>query len=368
MKKARLIVDSSEKNSDILYACGFMALDSYIYFECDGIKQIIVSALEFNRAENETFDDVQVINSSIYKKRDTENLLNILTQKHAITHFEVPQTFPLVYADILRKNNINVKCVKNLFFPQRSVKNQLEIKKITAGLRIAENAMNRAYEIIAEASVNNKKHLIWEQEVLTSEVLRSEIEISIIKQGGRALETIASSGIQCSEPHNTGSGIIFAEQPIILDIFPKTIKDGYYGDLTRTYVKGKAFDELKRAFFAVKEARDTAKENVCNGVKAIDVHNIAKNILNERGFPTGIREGINYGFFHGLGHGVGLDIHESPNVSPSNKGVLLTGNVITIEPGVYYKEWGGVRLEDMVVVQDNGCQYLNNIDTTLEII
>ncbi len=367
MKKARLIVDSSENSSDILYACGFMAIDPYIYIECDNMKKILVSALEFNRAENESFQDITVVSFSQFKKSNIKFILNALIKEHKITHFEVPKTFPLHYADFLRKINIIVKCVKDEFFPERSVKNKLEIEQITQSLRIAESAMMKAYEIIGATSVDNKHHLIWRNEKLTSEILRSEIEINIIKQGGRSLEIIVASGIQGSEPHNAGSGVISAEQPIILDIFPKTIKHGYYGDLTRTYVKGKAFDELKRAFSAVKEARDRAKESIHNGVKAIDVHNIAKNILNERGFPTGVSNGINYGFFHGLGHGVGLDIHESPAVSISNKGALVTGNVITVEPGVYYREWGGVRLEDMVVVEDNSAKFLNNIPTILEI-
>ncbi len=361
--KGRLIYAASLNSADMLYACGFKAPDNFIYFEVGDLKAIVASPLEYNRACNEVKSGIEVFSTDDFKGKKVTLKLLELSKKQSIQCWQVPKDFPLYIADFLRDKNIKIECVEEEFFATRANKSNNEISLITEGLRVAECAMSRVVDILKESTIDNEGFLRFEQKVLTSEKLRIEIEIESIKNGAIAIETITSSGLQTSEPHNIGNGAICANQPIVVDIFPRMSGSGYWGDLTRTYVKGKPSDELQRAYDAVKLARDNAKCAVKAGVKASDIHKIAFDTLKEAGFPTGVSQKKHYGFIHGVGHGVGLEIHEGPRVSPLNQDTLKAGNVITIEPGLYYPEWGGIRLEDMVVVEESGCKELNKIDT-----
>jgi Xaa-Pro aminopeptidase len=227
--------------------------------------------------------------------------------------------------------------------------------------------MNNTADILAEASVDPKGRLRWNGSLLTSEILRSEIELFLKKNACTASRTITACGKPAAEPHNVGSGVVMAGETIIVDIFPRSDSNGYWGDMTRTFVKGKAPAKVKRAFDAVFEAKEKARKAAKAGVSASFLHEMAFKVLEKRNFPTGFKGGRHFGFIHGLGHGVGLDIHEAPRVSPLNKEPLVAGNVVTIEPGLYYSEWGGVRIEDLIVITEDGSDTLNDPSAVLEI-
>ncbi|MDQ7011691.1 MAG: M24 family metallopeptidase, partial [Mariprofundaceae bacterium] len=154
--------------------------------------------------------------------------------------------------------------------------------------------------------------------------------------------------------------------PIIIDIFPRMLDSGYWGDMTRTYVKGKADAEIKKLYRAVREGQDIGLGMAADGVNGADIHRAISEYFAAQGFPTRTYRGRQTGFFHGTGHGVGLDIHEAPRVS-THDAQLQAGHVITIEPGLYYPSIGGVRLEDMVVVRQGGCENLTRHPRRLEI-
>ncbi len=367
MNENKLIVSESVHSADMLYASEFRAPDSFIYFETDKEKAIIVSSLEYNRALNEHKEAINIYCNDDFKDTAISKILIELSNKYNITNWTVPNDFPLIYADTLRESQIEVKCSKTELFPERVSKSNAEIAKIKNALKIAENAMQRAFDILSESIINQNEVIVWKDEILTSEILRAEINIEIVRQGGVAFDTIVAGGKQGAEPHNIGSGALFAMQPIVMDIFPQDLSTGYFGDLSRTVVKGKAPIRIQKAFDTVLKARDKAKELINCDMLASDAHKIAFEIIEKAGFPTGKRDGKQHGFMHGLGHGVGLDIHEAPRVSPKNETKLELNSVITVEPGVYYSEWGGIRLEDMIVVGKEKSVYLNTLDTFLEI-
>ncbi|OGV56893.1 MAG: hypothetical protein A2017_05145 [Lentisphaerae bacterium GWF2_44_16] len=372
MKKIRLIAASSSDSADILYAGGFNAHDPFIYFSSGREKGIIVTTLEFGRAVNECKKGIKVHNRDELFRKDDNNrdiVFQILrlAEKFNASEIEVPYTFPLGYADFLRSHGLKVSCVKGEFFPERECKKTSEITRIREAMRAAEKGMSRAVSILKEAGISSKKQLKWKGGILSSEILRSEIEIEMLRYGGTASSTIAACGSASAEPHNTGRGPIYANKPIVVDIFPRMNAHGYWGDITRTFVKGKAPDIVKKAFDAVREARDKSKNAITPGVKASDVYKIAYSILEKRGFPTGRKNGVYYGFIHSLGHSLGLEIHESPRLSPINEMPLKKGNVLTVEPGVYYPEWGGIRLEDLVLVKESFSECITQFETFLEI-
>ncbi len=373
MKKARLIVAASETCADLLYASGFMAPDPFIWLQVEGLEpMIVINTLEYDRAVEQCRRGLAVVNRETFFSegegdKTTENLLVEITSHHGIDEVEIPRDFPVFYADAMREVGVRTVCAGAGFFPERACKNDDEIEAITAGLRAAEAAERRVAAILSEAPVNPDGTMTWDGEPLTSERMRFEVAVILLRHGGVAASTIVAGGAQGAQPHNAGSGPLYAGQPIVTDIFPRMTQNGYWGDITRTFVKGKAPKIVKQAFEAVRAARDEAKQMIRAGVKACEVHNLAALIMKDRGFPTGRNEKGDYGFIHSLGHGVGLEIHEYPRLSRFNDQPLEAGQVITVEPGLYYPEWGGIRIEDMVVVEKNGCRCLNDIDTFLEI-
>ncbi|PJC67234.1 MAG: hypothetical protein CO017_11610, partial [Zetaproteobacteria bacterium CG_4_8_14_3_um_filter_59_5] len=166
--------------------------------------------------------------------------------------------------------------------------------------------------------------------------------------------------------HQIGTGFLKAHQAIIVDIFPRLVCTGYWGDMTRTFVKGKASAELRKMYRTVREGQDIGLSKVMDGASGLAIHQSIQQHFSKQGFFTGTRRGKQVGFFHGTGHGVGLDVHESPRISVRDD-ILKAGQAVTVEPGLYYPDIGGVRLEDLVVVRKGGCDNLTRFRRRLEI-
>lgn len=357
--KGRLICAAPENCADLLYAGGFNAPDPIVWFEIPGTRAIAVSILEFDRAVNQTKKNVQVIQRESFfpkdgKKRTDEQLLLLISKKYSIGKWTVPADFPLVYADSLRKAGIEV-VPKEGFFPKREFKTAGELRKIARSMAATQDSMILAKNILRDSVIGKNGILFYRKRPLTSEILRMEIEGYLKARGFSASRTITAHGVQCSQPHNIGSGPILAGETVVVDIFPRDDVTGYWGDMTRTFVKGEPLPVVRRAFDAVLRASRAAEEMIRDGVKAADVHKKAETLMHDAGFPTGkTKDGIPCGFIHGLGHGVGLEIHEAPRVSPANPGILRKGHVISNEPGLYHPSWGGIRLEDLLCVTETG--------------
>ncbi|UDQ97329.1 M24 family metallopeptidase [Lentisphaerota bacterium WC36G] len=375
MKKnsGKLIISSSEKSSDILYISKLHIPDEFIYVEIAGInkKIIAVSSLEYSRAKNSGSADCEVISYEELcngETADVENSVIALIKKYSLQELAVPFDFPTGYYQLLKTNNVDINVVKGSFFPERLIKNNFELKQIALAQKLNEQTINYGISLLRESNVNDEKMLILDGEILTSERFKGILNSFMVKRGGYCDTLIASCGAAAAEPHNTGNGPLYANQTIVIDNFPRLSSSHYWGDMTRTVVKGKASAMVNKAFNAVYEAKNCVLEKVRAGVAVKDLHELAKNILVKNGFETYVHDnGCHVGFIHGLGHGLGLDIHEAPRVSSANDYILEENTVITIEPGLYYPEWGGMRLEDLVVVKGNGCELLNNKECILEI-
>jgi Xaa-Pro aminopeptidase len=181
-----------------------------------------------------------------------------------------------------------------------------------------------------------------------------------------AQHTIVACGIQACDPHNQGSGPLYADQPIVFDVFPQSSRTRYFADMSRTVVKGRASDGMKRLYDAVREGQQWGVEQVRAGMDGKAIHEGICERFAARGFETGMRDGRMQGFFHGTGHGVGLDIHEAPRVGKVNH-LLQAGEVVTIEPGLYYPAIGAARIEDMVLVTADGGVNLTRFPKDLEL-
>ena len=290
-------------------------------------------------------------------------MLAYFLRKRGVRSAVVPANFPLGYARELAANKIRLQPTNGLFWPEREAKNAEELRLMRRALAITEKGMARAMEVLRASKPKGRK-LFWSGKPLTSELLRAEIDTAILRAGGLPANTIVAGGDQACDPHERGRGPLFANSLIILDIFPRDAASGYFGDMTRTVVRGRASDKQRDLWETVRAGQEMALKKMKPGVDGLTLHNAIKKLFADRGYPTEVRKGRQVGFFHGTGHGLGLEIHEYPRFQ---KTVFKKGQVLTVEPGLYYPGLGGVRLEDVAVLTDKGIRLLSRFEKRLEI-
>jgi Xaa-Pro aminopeptidase len=372
-REARLIIAASEADANLYYATQFLAPDPFVFLGHGSEKILLVSDLELNRARVQASVD-RVLAIREYEERVkaagterptlTDALFELLKER-GVHSLLVPANFAVEHADRLRGRGITIHVKSEPFFEERLVKSPHEVQAIAEAMRRTEAAMHVAMSAIRQAEVRDGI-LWWDGEVLTAEVVKRLMARQLLEAGLIVQHTIVACGEDGCNPHNEGSGPLRAGQAIIIDIFPRDLTSRYYADITRTVVKGQAPDRLRRMYDAVAAAQSRALELIRDGADAEAIHGEVQGSLEERGFQTGEVNGKMQGFFHGTGHGLGLEVHELPRISKV-KTTLRTGNVVTVEPGLYYPGDGGVRIEDVVVVTESGYQNVTTFPKTLEV-
>lgn len=375
---ARLCFADSETNADLYYLTRFLAGDPFLYVETGGKKTLVLSDLEIDRGRKEaTVDEfvrLQKITEEV-KKRFAEPPrdpavrigahIHIFAQERGISAFEVPGSFPVAVADVLRGHGLGVRWLPPPFVPERAIKSAEEVEHIRHAIGHTEAAMTAAIDRIRKATIRGNR-LYEGSEPLTSEQVRTTAHRVLFERDCHAYEPIVAGGDQGVDPHERGHGPLPANLPIILDIFPRDNRTRYHGDMTRTVVRGRASEEAKRMFAAVREAKAVGERMLKDGVDGNAVHEAVKKTFEERKFETGERGGRMVGFFHGTGHGLGLAVHEYPGLGQVPE-TIRAGHVVTVEPGLYYPGTGGVRLEDDVLVTAGGCTNLCTFPEEFEI-
>lgn len=358
--------DKSIKDSNMYYLTGIKLPDPAVYLHT-GEKSILMvyRNLELERAKKEAEVD-EVLSSNQFSKDSFQSLVSLLNE-HGAEKLAVTEDFELGMANRLIEEGFSVEVIYDYVMEQRKQKNNNEIEKIRNTQKVTEKAMKLAEKKISEAKVKKQK-LFLNGNSLTSTRLKSEIEKFLIDHNCRNPEgMIVTSGIQSGQPHKRESGEIKADEPIIVDIFPQH-KSMYFGDMTRTFVKGNVSDEIQNMKDAVLEAQEKAFEVLQNGagIKAREIHEKVCSSLEKKGYPT-LRSGAeSKGFIHSTGHAVGLDLHEPPKIA-ENEDELKEGMILTIEPGLYNPEIGGLRLEDMILVKENGYENFNSMQKNIQI-
>jgi len=219
----------------------------------------------------------------------------------------------------------------------RGVKSREEINLIKEAAKLAD--------IGAECGIEVVKSGMREYEVA------AEIEYEMRRNGseGVAFETLVASGPRSALPHGISTSRIIKKGELVVMDLGATYQ-GYRSDITRTLIVGQPSDKQKKIFEIVLKAQEIAFQKIRSGISGRDVDAVCREFIKKSGYGDN--------FIHGLGHGVGLDVHDPPRLSPSSKDVLFAGNVVTDEPGIYIEGYGGVRIEDMVLVKEEGAQML----------
>jgi Xaa-Pro aminopeptidase len=370
-----LMVADSEHDADMLYAVRMFVPDPFIYMRLGGKCHVVMSDLEIDRAREQA-PHCRVISVSQcqkslkkqgVKKATAAQIIRFILQRKRIRRVSVPYNFPAGLARELGKLKIRLNVKQGAFFPDREIKTAEEVKKISAALMMAEVGLAEGIHALKNSKTGRKRRLIFHNVPLTSEKLRSIIDTAIIQAGGLACHTIVAGGRQGCDPHERGHGVLHANEPIIIDVFPRSQKTGYFGDITRTVVKGRANEGLRRLYHTIERGQEIAFEHIRNKVSAREVHTKVQEFFAREGYKTGKQNGRMQGFFHGTGHGVGMEIHEAPRMGVNSRDTLRSGHVVTVEPGLYYLELGGVRLEDMALITRNGPRNLTKFEKVLEI-
>jgi Xaa-Pro aminopeptidase len=371
--QARLIIAASESDANLYYATHFLAPDAFVFVWARDEKILLMSDLEVDRARAQARVDT-VLPLRMYEERAKAAGVERPTVVDAVCAFfaergfrrvVVPGSFPIEHGDALRARGIEVQVRPEPFLEERLVKAPAEVECIVKAMRRTEAALDAAIDAIREADVADGV-LRWQGKVLTSEAVKRLISARLLDDGLLAQRTIVACGDAACDPHNEGSGPLRAGEAIIIDIFPRDEDSRYFADITRTVVKGRASEGVRRMYRAVADGQECAFRLIRDGADGDGVHREVQAMLEKHGFQTGEVNGRLQGFFHGTGHGLGLEIHELPRVSrvPTT---LRTGNVVTVEPGLYYPGVGGVRIEDVVVVTERGCTNLTAYPKTLEV-
>jgi Xaa-Pro aminopeptidase len=369
-----LIVADSDHDANMLYATGMFVPDPFVFLRLRGKDIVMMSDLEIDRARHQA-PHCRVLSLSDYQKKvrargikqpGFANIIHAILREKQISSVLVPHNFPLGLATELQHLRISVR-VKPDFFSERELKSPAEVKKISAALMMAEVGMAEAMQALKSAKVSRDRRLMYRGAPLTSEKLRSIIDCAILQAGGLAAHTIVAGGKQGCDPHEAGHGQLFANELLIIDIFPRSQKTGYFGDITRTVVRGRASEAARKLYDTVLRGQMLAFKKIRDGALTAEIHKTVLGVFEQAGYKTGRRHGRMQGFFHGTGHGLGLEIHEAPRIASSSRGILKAGHVVTVEPGLYYPEIGGVRIEDVALVTPRAARNLTQFEKVLEL-
>jgi len=371
-----LIFADSMGNAAMRHEVPVPVPDPFLYVERNGDRHAVVTSFEISRLEPagitahpfEEFGYDELLAQGLPRREVLLQTLENAVAQLAVKEAVVPADFPLLLADRLRAKGVALTADYEHFSQRRRVKNETELEGIRKAQQGTEAAMAAAREMLRRAEASNGT-LTLDDEPLTSERIKSRLVEVFNEHNLVADEFIVAHGGQAASGHNMGSGPIAPGEAVVVDLFPRDRETGCYADMTRTFVVGDIPEELSDYHKHVYEALQRSLEAVKPGAEGSAVYRLVCDVFHDAGYPTQLSKQpgqvLSSGFFHGLGHGVGLEVHEPPWLSrdPSK---LVAGDVITLEPGLYREGFGGVRLEDLVLVTEDGAENLTDFPYDLK--
>jgi Xaa-Pro aminopeptidase len=375
-----LIIGDTIRCPELRHEVPLAVPDAFLYAEVGGKRSVIISSLEAERVEELgtglevlTYEDAGV-DELLKRGLDVYALAREMhlaaCRKLGVERAVTPGSFPLVDADYLRSQGIEVAADQRFFDERRRVKNEHELAGIRRACRAVEAGVAVGAEMLRSASRSNGV-LTLGGEPLTCERIKLEVERAFGEHGAAAEEFIVSHGSQTAIGHDGGSGPIAADDVVLFDLFPRDRESACFADFTRTFSLGSPSEELAEYHRLAREALDLAVGAVKPGVKGSDIHRQVCDFFHEHGYMTQLHkedgEVLVDGYFHATGHGVGLEVHERPGVGRIESEPLVAGDVIALEPGLYRNGYGGVRLEDLVLVTADGAEVLTSYPYDFEL-
>ncbi len=363
-----LLYADTATSSDQRYFSGVEVHDPFIAFGIGRRRLSVQSALEFGRVRKAgTFDTVLPLEAwraraeARWPRRRVgpAEIIATVAQAHRLRAFRVADDFPAALFLRLRALGLRLELADGPLFPERVVKSASEAAALREGNRLSALGLAAA-ETLLRAARPRGRYLLTRGRRLTSEDVKFAVESAILRAGGLSLDTIVAGGDQACDPHDRGSGPLRAHDLIVVDIFPRVTGTGYFGDMTRTFLRGRAQDAQRKLVATVRAAQLAALRVIRAGVDGKFVHQQVCDTFRAAGYETRRTPAGSVGFFHGTGHGLGLAVHEAPRLSGLVSCLLPKGAVVTVEPGLYYPGLGGCRIEDVVQVTARAPRMLSN--------
>jgi Xaa-Pro aminopeptidase len=362
------------KFPDVYHVTRFLAPDPIIALEQDGEVVIVANSLEEGRARKESrarevfnidqFGAKELAGKGITREELDAEVIKRLLESRGLRRVAVAPYFPLGMAERLRGLGVEVVIDRGIS-ERRRTKRPDEIAALEATQRATEDAWARGVDALQRSTVRKDGTLELDGKPCTAEGLRAVVEARLLELGCVSEGAIIAPGTQAADPHMIGSGPLRAGEAIVMDIFPQSKTTRYWADMTRTVSKGEPPAEIAKLYEITLRAQDAGIKALRPGITGREVHELVEDVIFEAGYDT-LRPGQQRsksggaprGFIHGTGHGVGLEIHELPNLGRAGTSPLAPGDVVTVEPGIYLPELGGVRLEDMLVITETGSRNL----------
>jgi Xaa-Pro aminopeptidase len=375
---AILIYGDSFRSADLRHAVPLGVPDPFLYAEQNGSRHVFANSMEGARLRelglfevhvHEEFGIDELIESGVEPRELTAQLALRAAGSLGLKRATVPENFPVWLADRLRADGVELAVDQDLFDERRRAKTEAQLAGMKRAQRAAEAAMDACRELLRRSEIRGDE-LLLDGEQLTVERVKADMNVVFASHDTTADEYIVAPGAQGAAGHDMGSGPIRPSTPLVVDIFPRDNGSGVYTDMTRTFVVGDVPGDVREWHRLVKEALDRAIEVTRPGVEGRAVFDVVCDIFEAAGEPTQRTkkpgETLGDGFFHGLGHGVGLEVHEAPGMGILSNKALVAGDVVTVEPGLYRAGYGGVRLEDIVRVTENGAEVITDYPYDLE--
>jgi Xaa-Pro aminopeptidase len=344
--------------------------DPFLYVERDGVKHILIGSMEIPRLSalglfelhpHQEFGFDELVAEGLSTAQLKQELPLRAVAALGVQSAVVPETFPLWLADRLRAQGVELTVDGGFFDDRRRVKNGRELAGIRRAQRAAEAGMDAARELLRRATAKGDA-LEVDGAPLTVERVKIAMSEAFVRGGTTADEFIVAPGAQGAVGHDMGAGPIRAGVPIVIDIWPRDNESFCFCDMTRTYVVGDIPADVAEWHRLCKQALDGAIAEIVDGADGRAIFDGTCEIFEAAGEPTQRTkqpgQTLADGFFHGLGHGVGLEVHEEPGLGIASQNALRAGDVVTVEPGLYRKGYGGVRLEDLILVTGGAAENL----------
>jgi Xaa-Pro aminopeptidase len=354
--------------------------DPFVYLERDGRRHVFVPSMEQPRIEAvglalevHAYEEVgvdELVAQGVGWHELRLELAARICRAAGLRDAVVPHTFPAGHLERLRAEGVGLSVDQALFDDRRRVKSGHELAGIRRAQQAAEAGMEAGLALLRRAD-NHEGALVLDGEPLTVERVKAAVGRAFEVHGCTADEFVVAHGAQAALGHDMGSGPISAGETVVFDLWPRDRESACFADMTRTFVVGGADDEVRAWHATASEALETATALVRPGAECRAVFDAVCDVVERAGYPTQrtkrVGEVLRDGFFHGLGHGVGLEAHEEPFLGVLPGGELVAGDVVTLEPGVYRAGVGGVRLEDLVLVTEDGCEVLTSFPYDVEV-
>ena len=347
--------------------------DPFLYLERDGARHLVVVSFEIPLLEEiggfvlHPFEEFGVDELRRTSGSQLELLNEIVlraVRSFGVESALVPPSFPVLTADLLRAGGIEVVPSPDEFVARRRVKSGAELAGIRRAQEAAQAGMEVARDLLRSSAPNAAGVLELEGAPLSSERIKAAISAAFLEHGSSAELFVVSHGPQAAIGHHVGNGEIRAGESVVIDLWPRDNASSCFADMTRTFVVGEPPAEIAEWHALCREALELALAAVRPGVTGKDLYDTVCILFEAAGHPTQRTkvegEVLEHGFHHALGHGVGLEVHEPPFLNLLGHQPLVAGDVIAIEPGLYRPGLGGVRLEDLVLVTEEGGENLTS--------